>query len=369
MKIPFLNLARTHEPIRDELLQAISSILSSSDFISGKPVHDFEDDFKRFVGTRFAVALNTGTSALHLALVACGVGEGDEVITTPSTFVATTAAITYTGAKPVFVDTHPEEWTIDLNQVESVLSENTKAILPVHLHGRMCNMKELGLFARSHGLKIIEDACQAHGADNEGVRPGEFSDAAAFSFYPGKNLGGIGEGGALVTNDSVVDERVRLLRNWGSDVRYQHLIHAYNYRMDSIQGAVLGIKLKHLDLWTQKRRLVADWYYKHLSNIPGISLPAKNPGHVYHIFAIRTQFREEVRAALRKATVEFSCHYPIPVHLQPAYSSLGYRRGDFPVAEQLANQWISLPIDPGMIEEEVEFIGNVLRTELAGLSA
>ena len=360
MTVPFLDLNALHQPLKDEFLARIGEIIDSGEFILGSAVEEFEKQFAAFCGADHAIGVNTGTSALHLALLACGVGPGDEVITTPSTFVATVSAIVYTGAKPVFVDTDPATWTIDATKVESAISKRTKAILPVHLHGRMADMATLKEIADRRGIVLIEDACQAHGARRDGTQAGVYGDVGAFSFYPGKNLGALGEGGAVTTRNAEIARKVRLLRNWGSEVRYHHDEHAFNYRMDGFQGAALGIKLRFLDQWTEGRRRAAKHYDRRLDDL-GVTRPSDDVGrHVYHIYAILVDDRDRVISELADLGIQSAIHYPIPVHLQRAYRNLGYEVGDFPVAERLAQKWLSLPMDPNLSESSVEQVTSSL---------
>jgi dTDP-4-amino-4,6-dideoxygalactose transaminase len=281
-----------------------------------------------------------------LALLAAGIGPGDEVITVPMTFVATVAAIIYSGAKPVFVDIDPETWTMDPGRVEAAITPRTKALLPVHLHGRLADMAALAAIARRHGLVVIEDAAQAHGAERDGVKAGAFGDIGCFSFYPGKNLGACGEGGAIVTGNADYAARIRSLRDWGQEGRYNHVRHGFNYRMDAVQGAALGVKLTRLDQWNRARRRIANTYWRQLAG--DVALPAGPFGadHAAHVYAIRVRGRDAVRAALDAAGVATNIHYPRPVHLQPAYAGLGHAAGDFPVAEAFAAEALSLPIYP-----------------------
>lgn len=360
MTVPFLDLNALHKPLREEFLARIAEIIDSGEFVLGSAVDEFEEQFALYCGADSAVGVNTGTSALHLALLACGVGPGDEVITTPSTFVATVSAIVYTGATPVFVDTDPRTWTIDVTKVEAAVTKKTKAILPVHLHGRMAEMGTLKEIAARRGLFLIEDACQAHGAKRDGITAGVYGDVGTFSFYPGKNLGALGEGGAVVTKNANIAKKVKLLRNWGSEVRYQHDEHAFNYRMDGFQGAVLGVKLRFLDQWTEARRKIARQYNQKFDEL-GVTRPSDDVGrHVYHIYAILVADRDRVISDLANLGVQCAIHYPIPVHLQRAYQYLGYRVGDFPVAERLAQQWLSLPMDPNLSEAHVEQVASSL---------
>jgi dTDP-4-amino-4,6-dideoxygalactose transaminase len=355
--IPFLDLKAQYHSVKDELDAAALRVLDSTQFILGEEVASFEDGFAAYCGTRHAVGLNSGTSALHLALLAVGVGPGDEVITTPMTFVATVAAIVYAGAKPVFVDIDPLTWTIDASRIEAAITPRTKAILPVHLHGLMADMDAILALADAYSLAVIEDAAQAHGAESKGRRAGSLGDIGCFSFYPGKNLGACGEGGAVVTNDARLAEAVRLLRDWGQASKYNHVVKGYNYRMEGIQGAVLGVKLRHVEAWTEARRRHAARYDALLSG-SGIGTPPSVPGarHVYHVYAVRFHDRNAVQQQLGRTSIATGIHYPVPVHLQPAYADLGHGRGDFPQAERLAAETLSLPMFPELADEQIERI-------------
>jgi dTDP-4-amino-4,6-dideoxygalactose transaminase len=352
--IPFLDLKAQHDALRGELDATVLRVLHSSQFVLGSEVESFEARFAEYCGTRYAVALNSGTSALHLALLAAGIGPGDEVITTPMTFVATVAAILYVGATPVFVDIDPATWSIDVDRIPAALTARTRAIMPVHLHGLMADMAPLLALAGERGLAVIEDAAQAHGAEYCGRRAGSLGQSGCFSFYPGKNLGACGEGGALVTDDPKLAATVRILRDWGQTAKYQHQLKGYNYRMDGLQGAVLGVKLTHLEAWTAARRRNAAIYDRLLQPL-GLPRPPQAAGrrHVYHVYAVLVPERDAVRAALQQAGVATGVHYPIPVHLQPAYADLGYRAGDFAVAERVAGQTLSLPMFPELSEAQI----------------
>jgi dTDP-4-amino-4,6-dideoxygalactose transaminase len=306
--------------------------------------------------------MNSGTSALHLALLAANVGPGDEVITVPYTFVASVSSILYAGATPVFVDIDPVYYTMDPAQIEARITPRTKAIMPVHLYGLPADMDPILDIARRHGLVVIEDACQAHGAEYKGRRCGSMGDIAAFSFYPGKNLGAYGEGGAAVTNNPAYADTMRLLRSWGEKVRYEHRLKGYNYRMDGIQGAILGVKLKYLEAWTEARRRHAAAYAAAFDG-SGVVTPKERPGdrHVYHVYAVRVSDRDGWRQRLTDAGIQTGVHYPIPVHLQPAHADLGYRRGDFPVSEQVASEILSLPMFPEMTAEQITTVAGAFR--------
>jgi dTDP-4-amino-4,6-dideoxygalactose transaminase len=290
---------------------------------------------------------------LHLALLAAGIGPGDEVITVPMTFVATTAAVVYTGAKPVFVDIDAATWTMDPAFIAQKVTSRTKAIVPVHLHGRLADMTSILAVARRFGLLVIEDACQAHGAERQHVRAGAFGDIGCFSFYPGKNLGACGEGGAITTNRADFAATVRSLRDWGQEGKYNHVRHGFNFRMDAVQGAVLGVKLTYLDGWNAERRRIANLYNDGLFGDLGLPAGPFGSDHACHVYAVRVKERERVRALLADAGVAANIHYPVPVHLQTAYAGLGYRVGDFPVSEALARETLSLPLYPELSNASV----------------
>lgn len=328
--------------------------MESAQFVLGPEVAAFEERFADYCSASHCSAVSSGTSALHLALLAAGVGPGDEVITVSMTFVATTAAVLYSGAKPVFVDVDPVTWTMNPALIEAAITPRTKAILPVHLHGLMADMDPIMEIARRHGLIVIEDAAQAHGAEYKGRRAGSIGDFGCFSFYPGKNLGAYGEGGAVVTGQPELARKVSLLRDWGQETKYNHVVAGYNYRMDGIQGAVLNVKMNYIEPWTEARRSVAAQYDRLLAKLPvARPRPPAHSRHVYHVYALGLPRRDEVLSALQEAGIGVGIHYPVPVHLQKAYASLGYRAGDFPITERLANQFLSLPIYPELRSEQV----------------
>jgi dTDP-4-amino-4,6-dideoxygalactose transaminase len=343
--IPFLDLKAQYRQIKLEVDAALARVIDSAQFVLGPEVAAFEERFAAYCGGKYCIALNSGTSALHLALLVAGIGPGDEVITVSMTFVATSAAVLYCGAKPVFVDVDPDTWTMDPNLIEAAVTPQTKAILPVHLHGLMADMDPIMEVARRHGLVVIEDAAQSHGAEYKGRGAGSIGDVGCFSFYPGKNLGAYGEGGAAVTDDPELARRIALLRDWGQRTKYKHVVPGFNYRMDAIQGAVLGVKMDYIEDWTEGRRAVAAQYDQLLANGP-CRWPASPPQsrHVYHVYAIRVADRDKVQKALETAGIGTGIHYPIPVHLQRAYSDLGHQRGDLPITEALAEEFLSLPI-------------------------
>jgi dTDP-4-amino-4,6-dideoxygalactose transaminase len=352
--IPFLDLKAQYRQIKPEVDGAIARVVESAQFVLGTEVAEFEERFAAYCRAKHCIALNSGTSALHLALLAAGMAPGDEVITVSMTFVATAAAILYCGAKPVFVDVDPDTWTMDPNLVEAAVTTRTKAILPVHLHGLMADMDPIIEVARRHGLVVIEDAAQSHGAEYKGRGAGSIGDIGCFSFYPGKNLGAYGEGGAAVTNDSDLARKIALLRDWGQVSKYIHIAPGYNYRMEAIQGAVLKVKMDYIESWTEARRAVASLYDRLLAK-SRCQRPAP-PGHrrhVYHVYAILVEHRDQVQRTLDLASIGTGIHYPVPVHLQKAYGDLGYGPGDFPVTEALANRFLSLPIYAELQPEQV----------------
>jgi dTDP-4-amino-4,6-dideoxygalactose transaminase len=360
--IPFVDLQAQYRSIKSEIDEAVLRVLDSAQFVLGPAVAAFEKDFAAYCQTREAIGVNSGTSAIHLSLLAAGVGQGDEVITVPFTFVATAAAIEYAGAKPVFVDVEPGYWTMDPKALEAALTPRTKAIMPVHLYGQPADMDPIMAFAHRHGLVVIEDACQAHGAEYKGHRCGSIGDIGCFSFYPGKNLGAYGEGGAVVTSDPAHARKIRLLRAWGEETRYEHQLRGFNYRMDGIQGAILGVKLRHLDDWIEARRRHAKEYSAQLA-AAGVDVPMErtHARHVFHLYVVRLRDRDQWRARLTEAGVQTGVHYPIPVHLQPAYRDLGYVRGDFPVAERAGEEVLSLPIYPELTRDQIAMVATVLR--------
>jgi dTDP-4-amino-4,6-dideoxygalactose transaminase len=363
--VPLLDLQAQYRSIKPQIDHAVMEVLESGQFILGPAVERFESAFAAFCGTGHAIGVNSGTSALHLALLAAGVRPGDEVITVSMTFVATVAAILYTGARPVFVDVDPVTHLMDPDLIEAAITPRTKAILPVHLHGLMPDMDAINRIAEAHGLMVIEDAAQAHGAEFKGKRAGSLGRLGCFSFYPGKNLGAVGEGGAVVTNDPELAKTIRMLRDWGQAERYHHVLQGFNFRMEAIQAAVLDVKLSHLEAWTEARRNHAARYGERLS-AAGIQLPVepKERRHVYHVYAARFADRESVRRKLAENGVATGIHYPVPVHLQPAYAGLG-RDGDFPVTERAAREFLSLPLFPEMSQEQAETVVGAVHDALA----
>jgi len=355
--IPYLDLPTQYRSIKSEIDAAVARVLESAQFILGEEVTAFERDFARYCQSADCIGVNSGTSALHVALLAAGIGPGDEVITVPFSFVATVSAICYTGATPVFVDVEPDYYTMDVSKIEAAITPRTRAIMPVHLYGQPADMDAILAIATRRSLAVIEDAAQAHGSEYRGRRCGSMGEIAGFSFYPGKNLGAYGEGGAIVTSRADLAKTCRTLRNWGEEKRYEHRLKGFNYRMDGIQGAILRVKLRHLERWTDQRQQVASWYAEMLDP-EVVRIPQARPGcrHVYHVYAVRSRDRDRLRDVLTAQQIQTGIHYPIPIHLQPAHADLGYHAGDFPVTEQVAREVLSLPIFPEMTREQVAIV-------------
>lgn len=360
--VPYVDLKTQYQNIKSEIDEAVLNVLASTRYILGPEVMAFEEEFAAYSNTEYAIAVNSGTSALHLSLLALGIGAGDEVITVPFTFVATVAAIRYTGAKPVFVDIDPQRYTMNPDQVEQAITDKTKAIMPVHLYGQPADMNPILEIAKKHNLPVIEDAAQAHGAEYKGRRAGSMAEIAGFSFYPGKNLGAYGEGGLVTTNDPNYAQKIRLMRDWGQEQKGHHNIIGFNYRMDGIQGAILRVKLRHLEEWTEARRQHALYYKELLQDIKDVTIPyaADDVRHVYHVYALQVPNRDRLQQAFKDNDVQFGVHYPIPVHLQKFYADLGHKAGDFPVSEQVANRVISLPMFPEMTRDQQEQVAKVI---------
>lgn len=357
MNVPFVDLQAQHRAIRDELNQAIQRVMERADFALGEDVVRFEEEFAAFCGTRHAVGVDSGLSALELSLRALGIGPGDEVIVPAHTFIATAAAVTFAGARPILVDVDPAMYNIDVAQVEAAITPRTRAIIPVHLYGLPAAMDAIMSLADRHDLAIIEDACQAHGAYYKGRRVGSLGHAAAFSFYPTKNLGGCGDAGMVVTNDAQVADHVRAMRNCGQKAKYIHELPPFNHRLDTLQAAILRVKLRYLDQWNEARWRNAALYTKLLTG-SGIVTPVEDPDsvHVYHLYVVRTPRRDGLQAYLREQGIGTAIHYPVPIHLQPFYAGNGFRRGQFPVTEGLCDEIISLPMFPEMTTEQVEHV-------------
>jgi dTDP-4-amino-4,6-dideoxygalactose transaminase len=363
MQVPFVDLKAQYRSIEAEVLAAISESLSGMELFLGPNVRAFEAEFAAYCRTRFAIGVGSGTDALYLALKACGVGPGDEVITVPYTFFATAEAIRMLGAIPVFVDVDPETYTLDPARLPGALTARTRAIVPVHLYGQMADMEAIMAFARQHGLVVVEDACQAHGATDRGLTAGSVGDAAAFSFYMSKNLGAYGEAGAVTTGSRAVAEAVRLLRDHGSAHKYEHQEFGINSRLDELQATILRIKLRRLEEWNERRRAHATSYRWLLEDL-GLGLPTVRLGstHVYHLYVVRTKDRERVRSVLADRGISTGVHYPIPIHRQVAFESgIGRIAGDLSVSEALSEQVLSLPMYPELEAEQLASVAGCLR--------
>jgi len=367
MTIPFLNLTELHAPLKEEMLKELEEVLGQSSFILGGKVQQFEEKFAEYCGVEHAIGVNSGTTALHMALLALDIGPGDEVLVPAMTFVATAEAVRYTGATPVFVDVEPGRFTLDPTLIEKSITPQTKAILPVHLYGLMADMAAICAIAEKHNLKVIEDAAQAHGAELDGRRAGQWGDLACFSFYPGKNLGACGEAGAVVTRDAHLDKEVRIMRDWGQEGRYNHVRQGFNARMDGFQGAMLGVKLQHLEQWTEARRSLGRVYREQLADTPGVVMQAlpDDCRHVYHVLATLVDDRDAVQKALGENGVQSGIHYPHAVPHLESFKGLGYRMGDFPVSEALGRKELSLPMCPTLTEEQVVTACDTLKRCLA----
>jgi dTDP-4-amino-4,6-dideoxygalactose transaminase len=352
--VPFVDLAAQYASLADELEETARRVLRSTDYILGHELGLFEEEFAAFCASRHAIGVDSGTSALELALRAYGIGVGDQVITAANTFIATALAISYTGATPVLVDVDPRTCTLDPARLEEAITGRTRAIIPVHLYGQTADMDPILAVARRHGLRVIEDACQAHGASYRGRPAGSLGDAAAFSFYPAKNLGACGDGGMVVTDDPRVADSIRMLRNYGQREKYHHLVHGFNRRLDTLQAALLRVKLRHLAAWNAARRRHARLYDRLLA-ASAVEAPfeAEYAESVWHLYVVRCRDRDALRAGLAERGIATGIHYPRPIHLQPAYCELGYARGDFPVAERQAEQILSLPMYTELDAEQV----------------
>lgn len=358
MTVPIADLHAQYLSLKNEIDSAISEVLHNSSFILGAAVRDFEERFAKAHNVKHCIAVGSGTDALHLALWAAGVKQGDEVITVPFTFIATVEAIVLLGAKPVFVDIQPDTFTLDPARISDVITSKTRAVLPVHLYGQLAAMDTICDIARQHNLIVIEDAAQAHLAKYRNTYTGEQSTAACFSFYPAKNLGAFGEAGAVITNDDVLALRMRQMRDHGQVEKYHHGMWGHNYRMDGIQGAVLGVKLRYLEQWTRRRRELAAQYKKLLAGVGDLKLPYEHPDayHVYHLFVVLTRRRNELQQFLADNGIGTAIHYPIPLHLQEACKELNYEKGDFPVSEEVASQCLALPLYAEMTNEQQLYV-------------
>ncbi|MEO0281640.1 MAG: DegT/DnrJ/EryC1/StrS family aminotransferase [candidate division WOR-3 bacterium] len=358
VKVPFLDLKAQYHSIKDEVDRKLVEVCENTAFSMGPFVEEFEKKFAEYLGVKHFVATSTGTSALHSALLAFGIGNGDEVLVPVNTFTATAEAVVMVGARPVFVDNDPLTYNMDISKIEQLITHKTRAIIPVHLYGQPIDMEKIVEIASKHNLIVIEDCAQAHGAKFKGKMVGTFGHAACFSFYPGKNLGSYGEGGGVATNSDEIAEKIDKIRNHGSKIKYVHEFVGYNYHMHGFQGAVLTIKLKYLDGWNKKRREIAEKYNQKLKEIKDLALPyiQKECEHVFHLYVVRTSYREELKQFLNDNGVGTNIHYPYPLHLQESYKFLGYKQGDFPVAEDYAPKLLSLPMFPEMTDEQVDYV-------------
>ncbi|NIA12357.1 MAG: aminotransferase class I/II-fold pyridoxal phosphate-dependent enzyme [Nitrospiraceae bacterium] len=369
MSVPFLDLKAQHHQIYNEIDDRITDVIANTAFIMGKHVREFEEEFAEIQGAKYCVGVSSGTDALHVALLALGIGAGDRVIVPVNTFIATAEAVSLCGAEPVFVDCD-QYYNLDVEKLSQMLSALShqpsalpKAVIPVHLYGQPANMDEIMAVADEYGLKVVEDCCQAHLAKYNEKFVGNFGNFGAFSFYPGKNLGAYGEAGALITNDKKLYEKAKMLRQHGETKRYQHQIIGHNYRMEAIQGAVLATKLKYLDEWTEKRRSNASFYNELLKDIKEIQSPNElgDTYCVYHLYVIQAENRDDLRKYLQEKGISTGLHYPLPLHLQEAYGFLGYKEGDFPVAEKAAKRILSLPMYPELTKKQIEYVVNRIK--------
>ena len=364
-RVPFVDLRAQYDSIKDEIAEAMSNVLQSTAFILGPDVKLFEEEFAGFCQTDYAVGVDSGTSAIELTLRAYRIGTGDEVITAANTFIATALGISYTGATPVLVDVDPYTYNIDVTKIEKVITPHTKAIIPVHLYGQPADMDPILEIARKHSLIVIEDACQAHGAKYNGQKVGSLGHTATFSFYPAKNLGAYGDGGIVVTNDKQIMETIRMLRNYGEREKYYHELIGYNHRLDTLQAAILRVKLKHLDAWNNARQQHAALYNQLLKDTEVITPKVEDFAEaVWHLYVIQVENREMLRAKLAEKGISTGIHYPLPIHLQQAYQPLGYKQGDFPVSEQLASRIISLPMYAELNADKIEYVTSTIRNIL-----
>jgi len=365
-QVPFVDLSAQYPAIAPEINEAVAKVIHDTDFILGREVGLFEEEFAAYCEAEYAVGVDSGTSALELALRAYEIGPGDEVITAANTFIASALAISHTGAKPVLVDVDPFTYTIDVAGIAEAITARTKAILPVHLYGHPAHMDPIRELAEKHGLVVIEDACQAHGTRYKGKRAGSLGHAAAFSFYPGKNLGAFGDGGMVVTNDREIAKRLEMLRNYGQKEKYHHEFRGYNRRLDTLQAAILRVKLKYLEKWNAARRWNAKLYQESLEGT-GVVIPIEAAGaeSVWHLYVIRTENRDMLRENLISRGISPGIHYPIPIHLQPAYRDLGHKRGDFPVTEAHAQRILSLPMYAELTPESIRHVARSIRAALS----
>lgn len=358
MKVPFVSFEVMHGEIREELDNAYKTVMDNNYFIQGEACKRFENNFAEYCGAKHCIGVATGLDALYLILKAMGITNGDEVIIPSNTYIATALAVSYCGATPVFVEPTIETYNIDVNRIEEKINCNTKAIIAVHLQGRAADMDAINAIAKKHNLRVIEDAAQAHGTTYKGKKVGTLSDAAGFSFYPGKNLGALGDGGCVVTNDDELAEKIRALGNYGSDYKYHHIYKGTNSRLDEMQAAFLDVKLPHLDKWNEYRNKIANRYFSEITN-PLITLPLKpdkDYSHIYHVFVIRCDRRDELEAYLNEKGIGTVKHYPIPMHMQGAYYDLNIKEGELPIAEEISRTVLSIPMYYGISDEQVSYV-------------
>jgi len=359
MTVPYTDFAKMHRPLRSRLDEAWKRVMDREWFIGGEEDAAFEREFAAWCGAKYCVGVGNGLDALRLILLAVGIGQGDEVLVPANTFIASALAISYVGAKPVLVDPDPETAVITPEEAAKHITPNTKAMLPVHLYGRLADMEGFAALAKRNGLVLVEDAAQAHGAERNGSMAGAWSLAAGFSFYPGKNLGALGDAGAVITNDPETARKVRAIANYGAEKKYYHEWPGVNSRLDELQAAALRVKLPYLGEWTAERRRIAKVYRREIRN-EKIRLLSEDEGNVFHIFPVFTRERDRLQQFLEEAGIHCLIHYPVPIHLQKAYTDLGYRRGDFPAAEELAETELSIPLYPGMSEAQIEYVVETL---------
>ncbi len=361
MNIPLVDLKANYLSIKGEIDRALQEVIDNTSFIMGKYLKNFEENYAKFCKAKYAIGCSSGTTAVHLALLAAGLNKGDEVITVPNTFIATTECISYVGGKIKFVDVESDTALINIEELEKSITHRTKAIIVVHLYGQMPDMKRIKEIADNHNIFLIEDAAQAHAAEWDGHQPGYYGDVASYSFFPAKNLGCFGDGGSVVTNNDEIAEKIRLLVNHGRSKKYEHLLEGYNYRLDPLQAAILNAKLPHLPKWTDQRRTHAKFYNTHLSKDVKVPVEAENAKHVYYMYELRIKKRDELMQFLKERGISCGIHYPIPLHLQPAYETLGLKKGSYPVSETLAEEILSIPIYPELTKEQCTYIADNIK--------
>ena len=363
MNVQFIDFSEQYKVIKDEINVGLKQVFEKGNFILGQEEKDFENEFARYCGARYGVGVNSGTDALYLALASLDIGPGDEVILPTFTFIATALCVSYTGAKPVFVDIEDTTYNLDPKKVEKAVTKNTKVILPVHIYGQSADMDEILKIAKKNNIKVVEDAAQAHGASYKGKRIGSLGDISCFSFYPTKSLGAFGDGGMIVTDNKEIYERILMLRDYGRIGRYEHKIKGYNSRLDTVQAVILSAKLKRLDRWNKMRGDSAAYYCELLKDVKGVKIPQikKDRGHIFQTFAVRVKNRDRICEEIKKKDIGVLIHYPIPLHLQEAYKELGHGAGDFPVAEQVSREILSLPMFPHISKKQIKYVCDALK--------